>query len=235
MELYEPKALVIKDWAVEDRPREKLLQKGRSALTDAELLGILIGTGIKNMTAVDLAMQILRSVNNDLAKLARLNVKDLAKFKGIGEAKAINIVAALELGRRRKDMSEDNQSQKLVSSKLIYEYLEPIFADLNHEEFWILMLNRQLKCLKAEKISSGGVSGTYVDPKIIFKTALDHLATAIVLCHNHPSGAKKPSQEDEKITKKLVEAGKILDISVLDHIIYTDNGYFSFADEGLLN
>ncbi|MES2797097.1 MAG: DNA repair protein RadC [Bacteroidota bacterium] len=225
--------LNIKSWAEEDRPREKLISKGRSALTDAELLGILIGSGIRNMTAVDLAKLILQSVGNDLNNLAKLSIKDLSKFKGIGEAKAINIVAALELGRRRKE-SEIVKTPKLNASKLIYDFMKPYLLDLQHEEFWILILSQASELIKAEKISSGGVTGTIADPRIIFKLALENVGTGIILVHNHPSGNLKPSQQDINLTRKLLEAGKLLDISVHDHIIFGNNGYFSFVDNGLI-
>ena len=225
--------LNIKSWAEEDRPREKLITRGRSALTDAELLGILIGTGIKNMTAIDLAKLILQSVNNDLNNLALLSVKDLSKFKGIGEAKAINIVAALELGRRRKD-SEKSALIYLNASKSIYEFMKPYLLDLQHEEFWVLILSQGATLLKAEKISSGGVSGTIADPRIIFKLAIENLGSSIILVHNHPSGNLQPSQADLTLTKKIQEAGKFLDVYVREHLIFSNNGYFSFADKGIL-
>lgn len=225
--------LNIKAWAEEDRPREKLIIKGRSALTDAELLGILIGSGIRNMTAVDLAKLILQSANNDLNNLAKLSVKDLSKFKGIGEAKAINIVAALELGRRRKE-TEKVRAPKLFASKLIYDFMKPYLLDLQHEEFWILILSQASELIKIEKISSGGITGTIADPRIIFKLALENSGTSIVLCHNHPSGNLKPSNADLQLTKKLVEAGRFLDIQVLEHIIFGNDGYYSFRDEGVI-
>ncbi len=225
--------LNIKAWAEEDRPREKLMQKGRTALTDAELLGILIGTGIKNMTAIDLAKLILQSVNNDLNKLAKLTVKDLSKFKGIGEAKAINIVAALELGRRKKD-TETQKSPRLVSSKLIYDFMKPYMLDLHYEEFWILILSNSLNLLKAEKISAGGLTGTIADPRIIFKLALEQLGSSIILVHNHPSGNLQPSQADIQLTKKLVDAGRLLDINVQEHLIFGNDGYYSLKDEGII-
>jgi DNA repair protein RadC len=225
--------LNIKAWAEEDRPREKLIQKGRASLTDAELLGILIGSGIRNMTAVDLSKLILQSVSNDLNKLAKLSVKDLSKFKGIGEAKAITIVSALELGRRRKE-SDFAKVYKVNSARLAYDYFKPFLLDLPHEEFWILILNQSSEVIKAEKISSGGVTGTVADPKIIFKSALEHLGTQIILCHNHPSGNLKPSQADINLTKKLIEAGKILDIFVIDHIIFCNQDFLSFRDDGLM-
>ena len=233
MKSYGNTHLNIKSWAEEDRPREKLLLKGKASLSDAELLGILIATGIQNMTAVDIAKVILQSVQNDLNQLARLSVKDLAKFKGIGEAKAITIVSALELGRRKK-ATESAEKPRIKSSSDAYEVLRPYLSDLSHEEFWIILLNRANEVIKCEKISSGGVSGTVADPKIIFKYALENLASAMILSHNHPSGNLSPSQADRDLTKKLKAAGNNLDIPVLDHLIFTDKTYFSFADEGIL-
>ncbi len=223
--------LNIKAWAEEDRPREKLIQRGRSALTDAELLGILIGTGIRNMTAIDLAKLILQSIENDLNKLAKMTINDLSKFKGIGGAKAINIVAALELGRRRKELSIEKNT-RILSSRLAYDYMKPYMMDLAHEEFWVMILSQSCEVIRLEKISSGGVTGTIADPKIIFKLALEHLSPNIILCHNHPSGNLNPSEADLRLTKKLVEAGKLLDISVSEHIIFGNNGYYSFRDDG---
>jgi len=230
---YEIEHLNLKSWAEEDRPREKLLIKGKAALSDAELLGIQIGSGIKNMTAVELGRLILQSVNNDLNQLARLSVKDLSKFKGIGEAKAITIVSALELGRRRRT-AETPERLRITASSDAYELLKPHLMDLPHEEFWVILLNRANQVMKCERISSGGVSGTLADPKMIFKVALEHLCCAIILAHNHPSGSLSPSKADKDLTKKLREAGIYLDVPVLDHIIFTDNGFLSFADEGLM-
>ena len=223
----------IKQWAEEDRPREKLLLKGKSALSDAELIAIIIGSGTPTITAVDLAKQILHSIDNNLNKLARLTVNDLKKFKGIGEAKAINIVSALELGRRRKE-ADPPKTQKITCSKDVYQIITPFLQDLPHEEFWILLLDRANQLIKPVSISQGGVSGTVSDPKIIFKHALEALASGVILVHNHPSGNLKPSQADLKLTKQLKEAGTLLEIPVLDHMIYTDSGYFSMADEGIL-
>jgi len=225
--------LNIKNWAEEDRPREKLLLKGKASLSEAELIGILIGSGTASLSAVDLAKQILNSVDNNLNSLAKLSVKDLTKFKGIGEAKAISIVAALELGRRRKSQ-EAIKNPKIGSSKDVFEYLKGDLLDLQHEEFWILMLSRSNEILKKKLISSGGVSGTVADPKIIFKSALEELSSAIILVHNHPSGNLKPSNQDISLTKKMKEAGLVLEIPVLDHLIFTNESYFSFADEGIL-
>ncbi|MET3127387.1 DNA repair protein RadC [Arcicella rosea] len=233
MKNYENTHLNIKSWAEEDRPREKLLLKGKAALSDAELLGILIATGIQKMTAVDIAKVILQSVQNDLNQLGRLSVKDLAKFKGIGEAKAITIVSALELGRRKKE-TETSTRPRIKCSEDAYEVLKPHLSDLSHEEFWIILLNRANDVIKCQKVSSGGVSGTIADPKMIFKIALEHLASGIILAHNHPSGNLNPSQADRDLTQKLKAAGNSLDISVLDHLIFTDKKYYSFADQGVM-
>ncbi|MFC5282168.1 RadC family protein [Pedobacter alpinus] len=227
---YEQK-ITIKAWAEEDRPREKLLALGRRNLTDAELIAILIGSGSTTESAVDLSKRILYSCNNNLASLAKLSVQDLSKFKGIGEAKAISIIAGLELGRRRKD-TEFSNFDKILTSKDAFDLLAPYFADLLHEEFWVLMLNKANKVLHKSLISKGGQAGTIADPKIIFKAALEHNAANIVLAHNHPSGNLKPSQADLDLTKKLKDAGKLLDIGVLDHLIFAGNSYTSFSDEG---
>jgi DNA repair protein RadC len=227
-----PYKLNIKQWAEEDRPREKLLLKGKAALSNAELLGILIGSGTQELTAVDLAKTILEQSNNDLNKIARLSVQELKKFKGIGDAKAINIVSALELGRRRTN--EEPTTNKITGSADVYEYMKPELTDLPHEEFWLLLLNRANKIIKKQPISQGGVSGTVADPKLIFNHALNHLASGVILVHNHPSGNIKPSEADKRLTKQLFEAGKLLEINVLDHIIFTNTAYFSFADENLL-
>ncbi|WP_316813140.1 RadC family protein [Pedobacter heparinus] len=232
MQPYQEK-LVIKLWAEADRPREKLLLNGRRHLTDAELTAILIGSGNKHETAVDLSKRILSFYNNDLDALGKVSVKDLSRFKGIGQAKAIAIVAALELGRRRKE-TEAQDMVRILSSKEAFKVLLPVFADLNHEEFWILILN-QANCITGKQlISKGGMAGTVVDPKIIFKTALEYNAAYIILAHNHPSGNLKPSAQDLDITKKMVEAGKVLDLPVLDHLIVTNKLFFSFGDEGLI-
>lgn len=225
--------LNIKSWAEEDRPREKLLLKGKASLSEAELIAILIGSGTPLMSAVDLSKHILNHVDNNLNALAKLTVKDLTKFKGIGEAKAISIVAALELGRRRKE-TEPSKRIKITSSSDVHILMKAHLLDLSHEEFWVVMLNRANQVIKKQLISSGGVSGTVADPKIIFKMALDELASSIILCHNHPSGNLKPSQADINLTKKLKEAGKMLEIPVLDHIIFTNESYFSFADESMM-
>jgi len=226
-------SIKISALAEEDRPREKLLLQGRAALTDAELIAILIGSGTKHTSAVDLARNILSSVDHDLGQLAKMTVKDLQKFKGIGEAKAISIVSALELGRRRKG-AEPKKRARITSSSDAYELMKPDLIDEPVEHFYILLLNRANYVIKKYKISYGGTSATIADPKMIFKVALEYLATAIVLVHNHPSGNLRPSQTDVNLTKKLVEVGRNLDLTVMDHIIFTDVGYFSFADEGMI-
>ncbi len=223
----------IKNWSPEDRPREKLILKGKTALSDAELIAILIGSGTTTMSAVDLSKNILGNVNNNLHELARLTVKDLTKVRGIGEAKAITIVAALELGRRRKEL-DPHERPKITSSKDAYELLKPELTDIPHEEFWILILNRANRVVKKCQVSQGGVSGTVADPKIIFKMALDELASGIILAHNHPSGNLTASQSDMGLTRKLKEGGKLLEVQILDHLILAGQKYFSFADEGLL-
>lgn len=223
----------ITEWANADQPREKLLEKGKGILTDAELIGILIGSGSKTETAVELARRILSSVGNDLNALGKLNVAQLCKFKGIGEAKAISIIAALELGKRMKVL-ESPQRIRINNSKLVFEAIRNEISDLLHEEFWVLYLDRSNHIIRKSNISKGGVSGTVVDARIIFKQAIENLASSIVLCHNHPSGNLKPSEEDIRITKKLKDAGKLVEIAIIDHIIIAGNNFFSFADEGLL-
>ena len=223
----------IRNWAEEDRPREKLVLKGKASLSDAELLGILIGSGTRSLSAVDVCKLILQKAGNNLNELARLSVKDLQKFKGIGEAKAISIVAALELGRRRKE-ADAVKRIKITSSQDAYDAIKPDLWDKQQEEFWVLLLNRANQVMHKAQASLGGVSGTVADPKVIFKLALDHLASAILLVHTHPSGNLKPSEADLRLTKKLKEGGSMLDIPVLDHLIFTDHGYYSFADEGTL-
>ncbi|SMB88160.1 DNA replication and repair protein RadC [Hymenobacter roseosalivarius DSM 11622] len=228
-----PTSFGIKSWAEKDRPREKLLQKGRSALSDAELMGILLGSGTARLSAVDVARLILSAVENDLNELAKLSVKELMRHKGIGEAKAITIIAALELGRRRKETAAAARTT-ITCSRDIYQLIRPNLQDLPHEEFWVILLNRANVVMRKQPISSGGVAGTVADPKMIFKHALEQLASSIILVHNHPSGNLKPSAADIALTRKLKEAGQFLDLPILDHLIYTDHGYYSFADEGVL-
>ncbi len=233
MDSYNSGKVSIKQWAEEDRPREKLLLKGRSVLTEAELIGILLGSGNSSQSAVDLAKDILRSVDNNLNALAKLTVKDLMKFKGIGEAKAITIVSALELGRRRK-LEGALIRPKIKSSQDAYDLVNGDFQDLDHEEFWVILLKRNNEVIRKVRISSGGIAGTVADSRLIFKQALDELASSIILVHNHPSGNLKPSQADIQLTKRMKEAGQLLEMGVLDHLIVTDAGYFSFADEGMM-
>ena len=225
--------LPIKTWAEDDRPREKLLRKGKRSLTDAELMAILIGSGSRNESAVELSKRILTQAKHNLNELGKLSVNELMKFKGIGEAKAITIVAALELGLRRQ-ATDVLSKDKIAGSQDVYQVLKPILADLPHEEFWVIYLNHANKVITNEQISLGGIAGTVADIKIIFKKALDLLATSVILSHNHPSGNLKPSKADLTLTKKVKDAGDLLEISVLDHVIITDGGYFSFADEGMI-
>ncbi len=232
METYNQK-ITIKSWAEEDRPREKLLSQGRRNLSDAELIAILIGSGNRDETAVELSRRILHSLDNDLDKLGRLSVNELSKFKGIGEAKAISIIAALELGRRRRE-SESQKVERITGSRDVFTLMSRYFADLNHEEFWIVLLSRSNSVLSRHLISKGGQSGTIADPKIIFQTALENHAASIILSHNHPSGNLKPSQADISLTRKLCEAGGLLDMPVLDHLIFANQSFFSFADEGMM-
>jgi len=225
--------LSIKNWSEEDQPREKLMSKGRQVLSDAELIAILIGSGNREESAIELSKRILKESQNNLNELAKFSLSDLLKFKGIGEAKAISILAALELGRRRK-------SEKLIdkvrvnSSKQAYEYIKAVLTDLPHEEFWIIILNRANKIICKQLIGRGGVSQTTADIKVIFKLAIDKLASAIILAHNHPSGNLSPSQSDLNLTKKVVEGAQLLDIKVLDHLIVGDGEYVSFNDKGLM-
>ena len=225
--------LPIKAWAEEDRPREKLLLKGKHSLTDAELIAILIGTGNSGETAVDLARKILSGNSNDLNFLGKMNVQELQKYKGIGQAKAVTIVAAMELGRRRKEIKEVKM-EKLTNSLEAVNIMQPLLGDLMHEEFWIIFLNRANGIIGKQQISKGGMSGTVADPRMIFKAALDQKAASIILCHNHPSGNNQPSAADVQLTKNISEGGKVLEITVLDHIIVTQHGFYSFADEGLI-
>lgn len=223
----------IKHWNEDDRPREKMLLKGRLALSDAELIAIIIGSGSRNESAVALSMRILSSAGNNLNSLGRMGIPDLMQFKGIGEAKAITIVAAMELGRRRR-VEDSLELKKITSSNSVFEVMQPLIGELPHEEFWILYLNNSNKILKSHQLSKGGITGTVVDVRLVFKEALQVGAVAVILAHNHPSGTLKPSQADIQLTKKLKSAGENLDIKVLDHLIVTEKAYFSFADENLL-
>lgn len=223
----------IRSWAEDDRPREKLLAKGRSMLTDAELIAIIFGSGSRNETAVDLAKRVLSSQENNLDALGKMSVRELMEFKGIGEAKAIGLIAALELGRRRKASSPQKRT-RISGSQDVFDEVYPVMADLPHEEFWILLLNRANEVIGRNNLSKGGVSGTVVDAKMIFKMAIEKLASAIILAHNHPSGNLRPSQADISLTNKIRDAGNILDIPVLDHLIIGNGAYYSFKDEGIL-
>lgn len=222
----------IKNWAEDDKPREKLMLKGKTSLSDAELVAILIGSGSRNESAVGLSKRILGSVDNNLNALGKLSLKQLMEFKGIGEAKAISIVAALELGRRRRS-EETVELYKITSSKAVFEIMQPIIGELPHEEFWVLYLNNSNKVIYKSQLSKGGITGTVVDVRLIFKTALEQNAVSIILTHNHPSGKLQASDADKDITKKLKIAGEQLDVKVLDHIIITELGYLSFQDEGI--
>ena len=233
MENYTKNNFSIKSWAEEDRPREKMQLKGKHSLSDAELLAILMGSGNRDESAVELGKRILHSVDGDLNQLGKKSIKELMIFKGVGEAKAISIIAALELGRRRQ-LTDIKTRPQIKSSRSAYDLLAPLLVDLPHEEFWILLLNRGNKVLAREQVSIGGVTGTVVDAKVIFKKALLGQATSIILCHNHPSGTLRPSQADIDITKKLKAAGETLEIKVLDHLIISELGYYSFADEGMM-
>jgi len=223
----------IREWAEGDRPREKLLLKGKQSLSDAELIAILMGSGSRNESAVDLAKRILKDSKDNLIELSKLGVKDLMKFKGVGEAKAISIIAALELGKRRRG-AEALEKKKITSSHDVFEYFSGILGDSNYEAFYILLLNRANKVIREIMISEGGFSGTVADPKKIFKIALEYNASGVILCHNHPSGNIQPSDADVKLTKKLRSAGEMLDLPVIDHIIIGEENYYSFADEGSL-
>ena len=228
-----PTSFSIKNWSQDDQPREKLRDKGKLTLSDAELVAILIGSGNRNESAVDLCKRILASVDNNLNVLGKVSLKHLMEFNGIGEAKAITITAALELGRRRKFEDEVKQ-EKITSSRDVYDIMQPVLGELSHEEFWVIYLNNSNKVLQKQQLSKGGITGTLVDVRLVLKQALEVGATALILCHNHPSGTLKASEADKKITQKLKTAGLSLDIKVLDHIIVTEKAYFSFADETIL-
>jgi DNA repair protein RadC len=221
-------------WAVEDRPREKVLARGVQYLSDAELLAVLLGSGTRKMTAVELSRIILKEAENSLQLLGRMGIEELIRIKGVGPAKAINILAALELGRRRAGMPPGDKTP-IKSSETVYKLFYPLMGDLDHEEFWLLMLNRANRVLGRYKVSQGGLSGTVIDTRIILKKALDNLASSIIVCHNHPSGNDQPSDADIQITKKLLKAAEMVEIKLLDHVIIADKSYFSFADEGLIN
>lgn len=229
----ETNSLPISSWSEDDKPREKLMLKGKRALDDAELIAILIGSGSRNESAVELSKRILSSADNNLNALGKLSIQQLMTFKGIGEAKAISIAAAMELGRRRRAEAAVDLI-KITSSKVIFEIMQPIIGELPHEEFWIIYLNNSNKVISKSQLSKGGITGTLVDVRLVFKSALEIGATSLIVCHNHPSGTLIASDADKQITKKLKFAGESLDIKVLDHIIITETSYFSFADGGIL-
>jgi DNA repair protein RadC len=222
----------INQWAEDDRPREKFLLKGKFSLSDSELLAILIGSGSRNESAVQLCQRILVTAENNLNTLGKMSVAQLTQFKGIGDAKAISIAAALELGRRRR-AEEAIELKKITSSKVVFEMMQPIIGELPHEEFWVLYLNNANKVIYKSQLSKGGITGTVVDIRLIFKMAFEQNATGLLLLHNHPSGKLIASEADLKITKRIKEAGQTLEIQVLDHLIITENGYLSFQDEGI--
>ncbi|RZJ65657.1 MAG: JAB domain-containing protein [Flavobacterium sp.] len=231
--MSETTSFPMRQWSEDDRPREKLILKGRAALSDAELIAILIGSGSRNETAVDLSKRILSNAGNNLNELSRMTLSQLLAFKGIGEAKAVAISAAMELGRRKRE-SEARELSKISSSHDVFQVMQPLIGELPHEEFWILYLNNSNKILHKSLLSRGGITGTVVDVRLAFKTALLQSATGMILCHNHPSGTLKASEADKQITRKIKLAGENLDIKVLDHLIVTETAYFSFSDEGIL-
>lgn len=227
------KSFSIKSWNEDDRPREKLLSKGKEALSNAELIAILLSSGNKNETAVDLAKRMLMASNNNLNAFGKFTVNDLIQFKGVGEAKAITIITALELARRVR-LEDALRQDKITSSKAVYNIMQPIIGELPHEEFWVIYLNNANKVLYKQQLSKGGITATLVDVRILFKKAVELMATGIILCHNHPSGKLKPSQSDKNLTQKIQRAADALDIKVLDHLIVTEKDYFSFADNNIL-
>lgn len=229
----EKKYFPITKWALDDRPREKMILKGVNALSDAEIIAILIGSGSRDESAVDLSKRILNANQNNLNQLAKLSLNDLQKFKGIGEAKAISIVAALELGKRRR-LEKALESPQLCDSKTVFELLQPLMSDLQYEEFWVLYLNQSNKVIDKWLASKGGITSTLVDVRLVLKKAIELGAVNIILSHNHPSGKNEPSLQDKELTEKIKLAAQTLDIKVLDHIIITDKNYYSFADQGLI-
>jgi DNA repair protein RadC len=231
--MEENKRLTIKSWAEEDRPREKMMAKGSSALSNAELVAIILGSGTKEMTAVDSAKNLLNSVDNDLNKLGKMSIRDLQKFKGIGAARAVTVAAAMELGRRRKE-SEKHAKEQIIQSRDIFDIFFPILSDLPHEEFWMLYLNRSNNVISKVKISMGGIDKTIIDVKLIAKAAVECLAASAIAVHNHPSGNETPSKSDISLTDRIQKALSLLDIPLLDHVIIADNKYFSFKDENII-
>jgi DNA repair protein RadC len=232
--MNEYKKLNIKEWAAEDRPREKLMANGPRSMTDAELLAILIGSGNPGETAVELSRRILSSVNNNLNELGKKNIDFLKSFNGIGQAKAITILAAVELGRRRREQDAPARN-KISTSRDAAEYFKPVVSDLEFEEFWVMFLDRGNNIIGRYQVSKGGITGTVIDVRLIMKEAINKQSCSIILCHNHPSGNLNPSDADMKITRKISDAGEIMDVKVLDHIIIAGQQYYSFADEGILD
>lgn len=223
----------IKMWKEDDRPREKMLLKGKSALSDVELLAILIGSGTQGNNAIEMGRILMNKFQNDLNKLAGASVSDLRKINGIGTAKAVTIVSALELSRRR-EKTEAREQTIIRSSEDVYNLMKPFLLDLKSEEFWVILLNRRNAVIKTSKISAGGMTGTVVDPRLVFRGALEEYACSMILVHNHPSGNTKPSEEDIRLTRSMKSAGEFLEIQVLDHVIFCNGSYFSFADEGMM-
>ena len=223
----------INEWSEDDRPREKLVKKGKASLSDSELMAILLGSGSRNESAVALSQRIMASVENNLNQLGKLDILELTGFHGVGLAKAVTVIAALELGRRQRSQGA-LERKKIISSHSVFEFIQPIIGELPHEEFWILYVNNSNKVLESAQLSKGGITGTLVDIRLALKKALQLNAVAIILAHNHPSGSLKPSKADIDLTKKLKTAGESLDIKVLDHLIITEKAYFSFADSSLL-
>lgn len=233
MESSNKSSTSIKNWAVGDRPREKLLSKGKESLSDSELVAILLNSGTGKESAIDVAKNVLRLGEDNLDELGKVSIKDLMSIKGIGEARAVTLIAALELGRRRQGSSLLDK-KRIHSSMELADYLKASLKDHAYEVFAVVFLNRSNKIKHFEIISKGGLTHTIVDPRIVFLKAIEVQATSIVLCHNHPSGNLRPSKADEEITIKLKNAGKLLDIQVIDHLIVSDEGYYSFADEGMI-
>jgi DNA repair protein RadC len=227
------KKLSIKSWALADRPREKLIEKGKTVLTDAELIAILIGSGSRGESAVELSKRMLNSVNNNINDLAALSLEQLMRFKGIGAARAVSIITALELGKRRH-FEQTIENPTIKSSKSAFHIMQPLLGDLSTEEFWVLYLNNSNKVLKKEQLSKGGITATMVDVRVLFKKAVELSSVAVIVCHNHPSGKLTPSASDKALTTKIKEGGKTLDIKLLDHLIITQKDYFSFADNNQL-
>ena len=227
------KKLTIKGWALDDRPREKLVLKGRKSLSDAELIAILIGSGSRNQSAVSLSKKILNSVNNNINELAKLSVEELTRFHGVGAAKAIAIITALELGKRRQ-LETALELPEISTSKGVFHLMQPIIGDLQHEEFWAIFLNNSNKVIAKHRLSKGGLTVSVVDVRLLYMKALATACVGVIVCHNHPSGKLTPSKADKEVTLKIKEAGSTLDIKLLDHLIITEKSYFSFADDGIL-